>query len=91
MFRRGVAILEVGESVEIVMIELIDNRIDNFFQYFEVYPHSVPVEGGCPNRNLHFPVMPMGVFAVAGIISEMMGAGKVALNKYIEHSSLPSA
>jgi hypothetical protein len=69
IFRGWIDGLESNMLVEIVVIEAVKDLFESLFEGPEINAHAEIVQTSCLNRNLNFPVVPMGPFAVARIIS----------------------
>jgi len=72
IFRGWVDCLEISMLVEIVVVEAVKDLINSLFCRPEIDTHAEAVQSGCLDGYLDFPVVAMGPFTVAGIISQMM-------------------
>lgn len=85
---RGITIDKCRVPVEVPVVQIVNYGVNLFFQGLEIDPHAQVVELGCPDRYPDLPVVAVGVFAVAGIITQVMTAGKMGLYKNI-HKKTP--
>jgi hypothetical protein len=88
MLRGGVFLLKPGQSIEVVVVELVNHLFDYLFQHFEIDSHPAGVEFCRPNGNLYLPIVAVLFLAVAGVITKMVRTGKMGFNENIVHPDL---
>lgn len=88
MFGRGINIQKGRKGVEIAVVKGVNDHFYMFFQYLEINTHAKLIKLVSPDRYGNFPVVAMGIFAIAWVVAEMMGAGKVSRDENVVHEKL---
>ena len=71
------------------MIQLVNHSVDRLFELFEIDPHAKLVKLGRADCYLNFPVVTMGILAVARIGPQMMAARKMSFDENVHKKSNP--
>jgi hypothetical protein len=77
MFGRWVDCLEGLMLIEIAVVQLIDHGVDDFFQLFEIDPHTEMIELTRPDSHFDLPIVAVGIFAIPRIGTEVVSPGKM--------------
>ena len=85
MLGRWVAVLEGRMFVQIAVVKVVNDPIDLFFKGLEVYAHAKFIQLAGPDCDFDLPVVAVRMLAVAGIIPQMVTAGKMGFYENIDH------
>ena len=71
--------------VQVMMVEGVEYFFHRLFDGSEIDPHTKIIKAIGLDGCLNFPVVAMGSFAVAWIVSQVMACGKMTFDENIEH------
>jgi len=70
------------------MIEIVDDLADLLFQHLEIDTHAQVIELLGPHRHPDLPVVTVGLFTVAGVVTQVMPPGKMGFDEDIHERLL---
>lgn len=85
VFSAGVDGIERRDLIEEAVVELIDPRLQRFFDDLEFDEHAEVIEGIAFDGDLNAVVVAMNVGALAGVVLEEVGSGEGLFNDDFVH------